>query len=85
MGFHTYPNPTNSNFITVEFNLNKSGDTKIQLYDLSGRIEKNIDNQLLEAGNHRYELDISGLINGQYNLIIESVGSRINHKIMINR
>lgn len=81
----TYPNPSNSNSITVEFNLLNSDITEIQLYDLSGRIVRNIENKFLNAGIHKYEIDINGLSNGQYNLIIENKSRKISHKILINR
>ena len=80
-----YPNPTISNSITVEFNLLNSGVTKIQLYDLSGRIVKNIDNQFFEAGNHNLEIDISNLPIGQYNLTIETITGIKSHKILVSR
>ncbi len=81
----SFPNPTNSNSVTVEFNLSNSSVTKIQLYDLSGRIVKNIDNQFLEAGNHNLEIDISNLSIGQYNLSIETSTGITSHKIIVSR
>jgi len=81
----TYPNPSNSNSVTIEFNLLNSGETKIQLFDLTGRVIRNIENKFLDAGIHKYEIDINGLSNGQYNLIIENKSRKISHKILINR
>jgi hypothetical protein len=83
-GLNTYPNPTN-NSINVEFDLLTSGNTSIQLFDLSGRMVKIIENKFLDAGIHKYEIDINGLSNGQYNLIIENKSRKISHKILINR
>jgi WD40 repeat protein len=83
-GLNTYPNPTN-NTINVEFDLLTSGETEIQLFDLTGRMVKNIENRFLDAGNQKYEIDINGLSNGQYNLIIENKSRKISHKILINR
>lgn len=80
-----YPNPSNSNSITLEFNLPNSGITKIQIYDLSGRVVKNVGNEFLDAGNHNYEIDISKLPSGQYNLTIETSTGITSHKILVSR
>jgi WD40 repeat protein len=85
VGFKTYPNPTNTNSINFEFDLLTSGETEIQLFDLTGRMVKIIENKFLDAGNQKYEIDINGLSNGQYNLIIENKSRKISHKILINR
>jgi len=79
-----YPNPTNGIF-SIDFYIDISGITKIQLYDLSGRIVKNIENTFLEAGNHNLEIDISNLPIGQYNLTIETSTGITTHKIMVSR
>ena len=79
-----YPNPS-TNSVTFEFILPISGITKIQLYDLSGRVVKNVGNEFLDAGNHNYEIDISDLPNGQYNLTIETSTGITSHKILVSR
>ncbi|MDT3737923.1 MAG: T9SS type A sorting domain-containing protein [Candidatus Kapabacteria bacterium] len=84
-GLNSYPNPSNTNSITFEFNLLNSGETKIQLFDLTGRIVKNIENKFLEAGNHNLEIDISNLPIGQYNLTIETITGIKSHKILVSR
>ncbi len=84
-GFKTFPNPTNSNSINIEFDLILPGKTKILLYDLTGRIVRNIENNFLDAGHHIYEIDLSILLNGQYNLTIATLSGTSHHKIIVGR
>jgi len=82
--FKTYPNPT-SNSINFEFNLKKPGITTIWLYDLTGRKIRNVENRFLDVGLHKYIMDLKGLVSGQYNLVIETPGISVNHKIIVNK
>lgn len=78
------PNPVNS-ITTVGYSLDKSGITKLQLFDAQGRAVKSITEKWMEAGPHQVLLDISGLQPGVYYGILESNGNRISRKLIISR
>lgn len=55
-----YPNP-HSGVTTIPFNLVNSSTIKFEMYDLSGRKIKEINEGKLNAGDHTLKLDLSSL------------------------
>jgi hypothetical protein len=60
-----FPNPLRSN-ATIEFDLKTSSDVMIKVYNLSGRVVKQINKDDLNAGNHQISFNASDLPNGTY-------------------
>jgi hypothetical protein len=60
-----YPNPFNTE-TTIQFNLPKSGNVKLTVYNSKGQIIKTLVDRYLNVGEHRVELDASNLISGIY-------------------
>lgn len=61
-----YPNPTEGS-VTTGFNLTRSERVSLAVYDLSGReVARVVDNELLNAGSYRYDLNLKSLPSGAY-------------------
>jgi len=54
--FHNYPNPFNGSTV-IKFILPQSGFTSLKLYDIRGRLVKELLNNELAEGTHEYILD----------------------------
>lgn len=70
-----YPNPFNSK-ARLEFNLRSAGFVKLGLYNLNGRLVRDITSGNFSAGVHQLELDGSSLSAGIYLAVISSGANR---------
>lgn len=66
-----FPNPS-GNESKVEFSLTKSEKVSVQLLDSQGKLIKEVFNAMKPAGSHSQTIDMSGLKNGTYYVIIKS-------------
>lgn len=66
-----FPNPSGS-ASKVSFDLIKSEKVSIQLMDSQGKLIKEVFNAVKPAGSHSQTIDMSGLKNGIYYVIIKS-------------
>lgn len=79
-----YPNPA-SDFINVQFNLPKSENVEIKLYDLAGRMSWSLTKNELSAGENNIIVKLpENLSKGIYMIRLESSSANIFRKIMIN-
>ena len=62
---NTYPNPFNLSF-KLNFNLSRTSDVKVELYDLSGKKVREIEDKSLNTGNHQYLISAPELSSGIY-------------------
>jgi hypothetical protein len=60
-----YPNPFSQN-TRINYSIPKSGQVDLLLYDMQGRLVKVMVNEMKEAGNYIYDLNISNLSRGIY-------------------
>jgi hypothetical protein len=60
-----YPNPFNP-ITTIEYFLNKPAAVKILIYDVTGRLVKELYEGLKIPGMHKIKFDASGLSSGMY-------------------
>ncbi|MBN31028.1 MAG: hypothetical protein CL845_03410 [Crocinitomicaceae bacterium] len=71
-----YPNPASS-MSTLEFNTHQPFDVvSIDLFDLTGRQMWNVINGALPAGDHRFDIPVAQLAQGNYLLVVEADGRR---------
>ncbi len=61
----SYPNPFNPSFV-VPFELFTSQDVNIKLYDMTGRVVRNVVNSTHGAGHYEYHVNCSDLSSGVY-------------------
>lgn len=60
-----YPNPFNPS-TSIEFSLPRDEFVSLKIYDVRGREVSILESNNLEAGQHRYQWDASGLADGVY-------------------
>jgi Secretion system C-terminal sorting domain len=72
---NTFPNPYNLSF-KLSFNLKQSSKVIAELFDLTGRRVKEIENRYLNFGNHQYIISTPELSSGIYFIRLN-----INNKI----
>ncbi len=63
--YQNYPNPFNPT-TSIEFALRSAGDVKLNVFDMNGRLVKEVVNNHLDAGYHTVEIDASDLAAGIY-------------------
>ena len=74
----TFPNPTNDN-TTLSFNLAQTGNVNIQVYSITGRLVKTINNKNMSKGENIISLDCDDLQNGTY--IVKFVSGKQNETV----
>jgi len=78
-----YPLPADDS-ATVEFTLDKPGQTTLNLYDLSGRLTTVVLSDNLEAGEHRQTMDTAGLASGLYILELRNDQASTTRAILVS-
>lgn len=79
-----YPNPFNPT-TDIAFTLEKATDAHLAIYDLQGRVVKELVNSHLQAGNHVYTFDARNLASGLYVYSLTVDGSSVNKKMTLLR
>ncbi len=74
-----YPNPFNPS-TTITYQLPEDGRVKILIYDMLGRLIKELVNEEIEAGIHEVEFNANSLASGTYIYQLQAGG-----KVMINK
>ncbi len=80
--FPAYPNPFNPS-TRLRYNLYKSGRVQIGVYDLTGRMVKELIVQNQSIGNHSVSIDGSGLSSGIYFVRVRSAAFVKTQKIAL--
>ena len=70
-GLTVSPNPS-SGSPELFFNMEKTSTVDISLYDISGRLMKQLFNETLSAGNNSMKVDDSGLASGMYFITVHA-------------
>ena len=78
----TYPNPSSTELV-LEFNLTNPNHTTITINDLNGKQIKEVFNGYMNEGNHKLNIDLRELQNGNYFLRIQSGNSIYTNKISV--
>jgi hypothetical protein len=78
------PNPA-TDHATVSITLQQGGDVRLELADATGRSLGTICNTHMDAGTRSQSLDLSGLQEGTYFIIVEADGNRSFRKFIITR
>ncbi len=66
-----YPNPS-TDVASVRFSLSQPAKVSIQLYDVTGRMVKEIAESNMSSGEHRFSINTGALIQGVYLLRVNS-------------
>jgi Secretion system C-terminal sorting domain len=83
--FKIYPNPSNGNEVTIEYNANKGNcnTTSIEIVDITGKAVNTYNYKNVAAGNFKQQLDVTNLSNGLYFVNIISDGKIASSKLQI--
>ena len=79
-----FPNPV-IDHVTVSFELTKSANTLINIYDLTGKLVKSIDLQREPAGNINCKIDVKNLRIGTYILHLISGEKQTSTKFIVTQ
>jgi hypothetical protein len=77
----SYPNPFNPQF-TVPFTLSAAQDIDMKLYDMSGKVVRNVAGGRYSAGNYKLQVNCSDLASGMY-ILRANIGGRISTQKMM--
>ncbi|MBL0061747.1 MAG: T9SS type A sorting domain-containing protein [bacterium] len=77
-----YPNPFNPS-TTINFILNRAGNARLTVYDITGRAVTTLAEQSFTAGQHSIVWNAAGLASGIYLVRLESSGQFDTHKITL--
>ncbi len=77
-----YPNPFNPS-TTINFMLNRAGNARLTVYDITGRSVTTLAEQSFTAGSHSIVWNAAGLASGIYLVRLESAGQFDTHKITL--
>lgn len=77
-----YPNPFNPN-TTIKFDVSRESFIEIKLYDILGRVIKQLINQKTKAGSYKINFDGSIISSGVYFCVLFADGKLIDTKKMI--
>ncbi len=69
-----YPNPFNPN-TTIEYNLNRTSEVKVIIYDILGKEVSKLVNEKQQTGKYKINVNASGLSSGTYfySLIVDGL------------
>jgi len=79
----TFPNITREPELVIQFALKNASNTSIDIISLNGQLVKSEDLGMKEAGSHHTIMDISNLQPGMYLVSLNSQGSRLIKKLVI--
>lgn len=70
ISYSVYPNPT-TNFLKLEFQLEKKSKVSIQLISLDGKIIQQVENKTMSGGKYSNTLSLAHLSVGSYSLVFK--------------
>jgi len=76
-----FPNPA-TNFLNIEFELEKKSEVSIQLISLDGKAIKQIENKAVESGKYSNTFNIENLSLGSYTLVFKIDNTTFSHTIV---
>ncbi|MBL0062177.1 MAG: T9SS type A sorting domain-containing protein [bacterium] len=77
-----YPNPFNPETV-IEFALPNAGQTKLKVFDITGREVVTLVDEQLTAGNHRALFDGSRLASGVYFYSLRTANQSLTRKMVL--
>jgi Secretion system C-terminal sorting domain len=79
------PNPVNDDLVSVTYDINEDKYVNIELFDLTGRLVKNIANGNNLKGQYQILLKTSDVPNGVYIIVLNAGGDKIQQKLVVSR
>ena len=80
--FAIYPNPSNTNNVTILYDFNASNSKgSLEIYDLNGKIVKT--ENLNSSGFSKKEISLNGIVPGIYFVNLTVGNNRISEKLIV--
>jgi hypothetical protein len=83
-GLNVYPNPV-SDQMYINFNLPESENLDMQIVSVTGRILRDVTNDVFKAGNYNLRFPIGSLANGMYFLRFKTDQGVITKRFMVSK
>ena len=80
--FNNYPNPFNPS-TEIKYDLPKSSFVKLRIYDINGRLVKELVNQVQAAGSYKTRFDATGFSSGVYLYQISAGDFKAQNKMLL--
>ncbi|NQU06062.1 MAG: T9SS type A sorting domain-containing protein, partial [Calditrichaeota bacterium] len=77
-----YPNPFNSQTM-ISYTAKSDGHVTIGLYDITGRLVRQLTSGKIAAGSHRLQVNAEDLSAGQYIVRLEAGGVKLERRIVL--
>jgi len=81
-GLEVFPNPASSRS-TVSYSLARPSDVSVALYDVAGRLVRNLDTGYRDAGVYNVSIVAENLANGTYFVVLETSTEDITNSLVI--
>jgi hypothetical protein len=82
--YAAYPNPANS-AININFSLDKACNVEVEIYDISGKVVKTINNNILANGKNSVSVDVTNLEAGSYIYSINAGGNKMFSRFVVTK
>ena len=79
-----FPNPFTVS-TSVEVELSDFGDVKLDVFELSGKVIRNLTSGFYPVGTHKFEWNAEGLPAGMYFLRVETNGFTETRKLILRK
>jgi hypothetical protein len=79
---NVYPNPA-VHHSKIAYVLSKSSNVSIQLFDVAGRLVKNLDSGYKEAGEYNLSVNTNDLANGTYFVILKTATEKSSRTLVV--
>jgi hypothetical protein len=76
-----YPNPAQDQSV-LRFEVPAAGQVSVEIFNALGQLVSSVEQQLLPAGAHQTQLDVSNLESGMYNVVLQFEGERVISKLV---
>ena len=80
--FQNQPSPATGS-TTISFTQPSAGAVSLRVFDLNGRLVKELENATLSSGTHSYTMDLSMVDAGVYLYELRSSGSVLSRKLLV--
>ncbi|MCX7879022.1 MAG: T9SS type A sorting domain-containing protein, partial [Ignavibacteria bacterium] len=80
--YQNYPNPFNP-LTNIRFDIPERSVVRLQIYDLKGKVQMKLPEQILEAGSYKFTLDGGKLSSGIYFYRLEAGDFRDTKKMVL--
>jgi subtilisin family serine protease/photosystem II stability/assembly factor-like uncharacterized protein len=80
---NVYPQPSSNGWTTVSFTVPAASQTTMAVYDLTGRLVRNVLAATLAAGTHSASVDLGGLAPGSYFLRLNAGNETVTRQLIV--